>query len=452
MRRMLTCSSVLLLLLLSTPALSSFYNHPCETDAECVKLYNKNYECLDNGCIRKPFDFRWHYIIGFAIVILVSTVTNSGGVGAGTAIAPVYIFCFGFVASDALPLSRVTIVAGSFVTFLMNFSRRRPKNQNQLLINYPLVAVITPLILAGTQVGVVLSQLLPSGVVNILLICYLAFAAARMFRRARREMQQEELPLISVTAENVQELMTPKTLLQAEAPRKDTCKLYRKQWVNLLFVVFCFMLLVASSLLRGGRGRPSVAGINSCSATGWLILICTQIVSLAISFGILLWNRTEFHRSDHEELQSMSAEEHRDEIRRKLLLVGYLTGMLAGLLGVGGGMIIGLYMLDLGMDLTLTTAFSTFIVLYSSLATAFQFMLLGAIWMKHAGYFIIFSLIGSIIGNFGMKVIIEEYKKGSWLIWTLFFVLIFSALGISAETVLGTMHNIQNMITFGTPC
>lgn len=97
--------------------------------------------------------------------------------------------------------------------------------------------------------------------------------------------------------------------------------------------------------------------------------------------------------------------------------------MAAGTLGIGGGMILGPFMLALEMNPQISTALSAFTVLFTSSSTSLQFTIAGAIHFSHAWLFMSLSLIGSLIGNFGLKALINKYKKPSILIWVIFGIL-----------------------------
>ena len=139
-------------------------------------------------------------------------------------------------------------------------------------------------------------------------------------------------------------------------------------------------------------------------------------------------------------------------MRKKLLWASYTTGILAGLLGVGGGMILGLYMLSLGMDVQVSTALSTFVVLFSSAATTFQFIVAGAIHMRHAYMFMFLSLIGSLIGNLILKAVLKKYKRPSILIWILFGVLCIATGVLPIEMGLNIARKSSSSIAFGPFC
>jgi len=59
-----------------------------------------------------------------------------------------------------------------------------------------------------------------------------------------------------------------------------------------------------------------------------------------------------------------------------------LSGILAGLLGIGGGLILGPLLLELGLHPIVSTATTNFLVLFTSSSTSIQFFLLVKYYIK----------------------------------------------------------------------
>lgn len=537
---------LLVLLLCLGMAKAAVYNAKCSNNKECTAIYNELYECHNGGCVRASFDYSLKEIAGFFVVVLLSTVTNAGGVGAGTVIIPVFMFFYGFVSSDAIPLSRVTIFAGSLVNYLLNWTHRDPHHKNRFLINYRLSSVMAPLLLAGTQVGVLLAKFLPAAFVTLILVAYLISSAHKMFLRACKDSEKERIAVEEEKAKQEEEaekilertledesrersqfVLQKKQRLNLEKNKKDISKrsfltdsmdsikttetsqsidvsednfdvdneydqkedeaqlqivsreekfdthgfkyfqeieqeiekvktlslyqLFKQDALNMAFILLSLCGLVFSSLSRGSEASPSVIHIKSCGLSSWLILALTQVLAICAAIGCYYLNLKGFNEEDIEMPTRAEALE-RHATRKKLLYASYSTGILAGLLGVGGGMVLGLYMLSLGMDAYVSTALSTFIVLITSGATTFQFIVAGAIHLRHAGMFMLMSLIGSIIGNLALKALLKRYKRPSMLVWILFGVLCLAIAVLPIEMGINIARKNVSAIAFGKLC
>lgn len=138
--------------------------------------------------------------------------------------------------------------------------------------------------------------------------------------------------------------------------------------------------------------------------------------------------------------------------RYKFLGLCYFTGIAAGSLGIGGGMILGPFMLGMGMDAQMSTALSGFIVLFTSSSTSFQFTVAGAIHLRHAGMFMITSFIGSLMGNMILKKIVKHYKRPSILVWVVFTILVLASIVLPSQMVYNTITNPKNTFKIGELC
>jgi len=152
-------------------------------DLECHSLYNKNYHCEEYHCRRPKFDTSTKDIIGYIVIVLISSISNAGGMGAGSIIIPAYMAFYNFVATDAIPLSKLTIFAGASTNFILSWSQRDPKKQSRFLINYNMASYMVPMLLSGTQVGVLLAKFLPPALIWIGLLSYMLISIAKVFKR-----------------------------------------------------------------------------------------------------------------------------------------------------------------------------------------------------------------------------------------------------------------------------
>ena len=97
--------------------------------------------------------------------------------------------------------------------------------------------------------------------------------------------------------------------------------------------------------------------------------------------------------------------------------------MASGTLGIGGGMIMSPALLSMGVPTEIATCVSGFSVLFTSSSTTSQFAIAGAIDMSQACTFLIFSGLGSILGNCIKLRVLDKFKRPSIIIWILFAII-----------------------------
>lgn len=469
-------AAIFLLVLLQT-ATGADFNQDCLTTEACVNHFTEKYECKDGHCKRKFLEFTWMEISGLAIITVLVAMTNSGGVGAGTVITPTIIIFFLYPISFAIPQARVTITTGSLITFIMTGFSRKSNNPNRFQTDYSLAAVITPLLLAGSQVGVIFSRFLPHLVISVLLIGYICLSLYQTFNRATKENKKENkvgnasnpkndsyAPIRKPSADssNLEEDTTMGEFQVGDDEEKDSSieiktkgEMFCEELPNFVLIILAIGIFVLSSLFRGGRTIKSIIGIDECSEKGWLVLLGGQLFSLLLGFVGYAYNKRTFQDVDTELLATRSTDDTEmssNEARIRLIFTTYIAGIIAGFIGVGGGMILGLYMLTLGMDVFSVTALSNFIVLISSGSTTFQFIAIGAVQVDISLIFMLVALIGSALGNLIFKRVLKKLRKPSLIVWLLFAVLWLALAALTYEAVDNVKRKGMDTLIFGRFC
>jgi uncharacterized membrane protein YfcA len=136
-------------------------------------------------------------------------------------------------------------------------------------------------------------------------------------------------------------------------------------------------------------------------------------------------------------------------------LLAFCGGVMAGLLGIGGGLILGPLLLELGLHPVISTATSNFLVLFTSSSTSLQFILLGMMNFKYGLICTIASTLGSYIGTVFIHKLLDRTGRNSILIFSLAMVLGISTVFIPSYTFLQISQKLRDNIdiwVFRSPC
>jgi Sulfite exporter TauE/SafE len=171
--------SMLLLSLLDS-AQSATFNMACDSDQTCVQYYNSFYKCYSGHCRRENFGWTPAEIFADVLIFLISALANAGGVGGGPMIVPLLISIYKFTPGDAVPVSKITILAGAIMSISGIAFKRHHKDKGSMLINYPLTTFMIPAVLGGTQVGVILTQFLPTTVIGVGMVVFIIYVIFKM--------------------------------------------------------------------------------------------------------------------------------------------------------------------------------------------------------------------------------------------------------------------------------
>lgn len=477
----------------------------CTTDDECMAVFTSKYVCEDSHCMRDHFRFdNFLEFLGMGVICFIALISNSGGVGAGTVIFSVITLFLSFSSKDAVHLSRIYTFAGSLVNFLINWKKRDPNNKDRFIINYNIAAVMIPLHLAGAEVGVMLGRLLPSIVVTLLLLCCLIMAALLTYRRAKQEQQKEQSSMQYTNQSfrsNTSKFEGNESALTESADKKDkldadsdssfpphdanpeevvinkkkkqniikneelspdptdqiykenfisvrTKDLLKEQYVNFIIMISAFLTVLMSVLIRGGSSRPSIFGFPPCSNLTWRYFWLSQFITASLAY--CSYNRNKSYLIK-QSIESLTVTQDR-VIRNKIFLASYITGVGSGTVGVGGSMMLSVYMLSLGMDVSLSSFLATFSVLFSSSSTTIQSAIIGMIHFRHAYAVIIMSFIGSVIGNLWLRDAIKRWNKVSLILWSLVVILSIAVVVAPMQMIFSLFSSPREAFSFGVFC
>jgi uncharacterized membrane protein YfcA len=316
----------------------------------------------------------------------------------------IFIFLLGYSSIKALATSQVLIFGGSLVASLMKMTYQHPFYKNAPLIHYDLVAYISGALVAGSSIGAFLTRVLQSWISIsglVVLVWVIAYAtlkkAANMYRQeAQKHNTSEECADLEDSKDMKERLPLPYSLSKA-----------------LICLTLCILLSI--SLIRGDSAFHSIVGIEYCSVSYFVVTAAYFVAVLlqTICTGVHLYKK---YRNRIDCFDSFSFTK-RNMIMLPLLT--FVTGVLAGSLGIGGGLILNPVFIVYGMHPEVSTASCNVFVLMTSLSSFVQFYMAGLIDREDAIILFVVSLVGSAIGIFIIRRIVQKYKRDSILVFLL---------------------------------
>lgn len=253
---------------------------------------------------------------------------------------------------------------------------------------------------------------------------------------------------------NISELYNNKEALLKLEEEKDLKKFPLDK---LFYMLSAYLVMIATSLIKGSDHFPSLVGVESCSAIYWVVYF--MYIPFGVLFTVIMAKKI---RHEYEYRRAIGYPYKKSDIKWnnyifiKFPIIGCISGCLSGMLGIGGGLVLGPVLLELGLHPVVSSATSNFLVLFTSSSTAIQFLLLGMMRMDYGVVFVIVSSVGSFLGTIIIQKILAKTGRYSYLIFTLTFTLLISAIlipGESIHTFIKTFNaKKQSIFTFHSPC
>jgi len=199
-----------------------------------------------------------------------------------------------------------------------------------------------------------------------------------------------------------------------------------------------------------------IPNIEFCSISYWL----TYYIYFLITIFFSIYS-SKFVIEEYKYRKEIGYPYHENDIKwNNKLSIEYrikasLTGILSGMLGVEVGLILVTLLLDIGLHPLVSTSTSNFLIVFLTLSTISHSPFLGLLNINYGFICVVFSLLGSYIGNYFINRVVRLTRKNSILIFILVFVMIISSVSIHYHIIreIGDVRNEKYFgINFKTPC
>ncbi len=331
---------------------------------------------------------------GTVLVVAGAAICSGAGIGGGGVFVPTFILSLGLNAHWALPLSQVTIFGVGIGSLIYLLPQRHPTLPRRL-VDLNLASLLEPATLAGTIPGVYLNVMFPAYLITILLAILLGLTTFSTFRKgwqqrraeheaeARRGAKEETASLLQQASVNESEHDSNKEgEVGSEAAHDGVWK-----WWQLGGLLVCAAVLAGSSIAKS---------FYACQSVAYWLLVCASLPVIG-GFAIL-YARQPPKRGSHSWVWSAA---------------GFVAGLAAGFLGIGGGMVKSPLMIYMKTTPQVATATASFMILFTAAGTTLQFFLLGRLKWEYALWYGCAGLLGSFCGQFGLARVIKHFGKQS---------------------------------------
>ena len=348
------------------------------------------------------------------------------------------------------------------------------------VIDYNMALFLAPMEMAGAVLGVIIQRLFPDWLFLSFAAVVLAFTAYKTFKKFRAQLAKDKHVIAETRRLSMKETMHAEKLAEEDggevtketgngvahaAPAGEGDEDYvemtemgtagektvgtndpifstrdneddpkelekRRQFLEadarqypkekLAFLVLLWAGLTVITFLKGGKGVDSVIGLT-CEDVGYYILVASQFV-WTLGFGAFFgWKNVKWT----QERLDVHYPYNEDDVLwdfKKLRFFSFFTfvaGIVAGLIGIGGGMVLGPLMLVMGINPRVSTATTATMILLTSSSVAIMFVMSGLVPWEYAVYFFFVCLLGAYIGKTRIDAWVKKTGYNAILVGTL---------------------------------
>jgi len=209
--------------------------------------------------------------------------------------------------------------------------------------------------------------------------------------------------------------------LYDDGPVKDMIPFENFPWGKNTWLAVAWIAILIFSIAKETQ---------TCNSAGFWTFTLGLFPILLLITG--LFGRRLVAEHQHRETDSYVAGDIRWNRKNawKYPAMASIAGVAASLLGVGGGMVTGPLMLELGVLPEVSRVTSSYMILFTSSCTTVQYLILGRVKADEALWFMVWGFIGAVLGHRCVEYLLKKYNSTSILVYILSWGVLISALAM----------------------
>jgi len=194
-----------------------------------------------------------------------------------------------------------------------------------------------------------------------------------------------------------------------------------------LFIVWIVQIIFL--FLKGSKKLESIVGVSTCSPEYWVLTVLSLLwlVGFALAMG-----RRAVSKSVRKAVVGFDFQQ--GDVRwtwksfRFYSIWTFIAGIIAGLIGIGGGMVLGPLMLLMGLPSQVSTATTATMVVITSSAIAIGYVVAGIVPWTYFVLFFSVTFVGALVGKLKIDAVVKQKGLSSILIFVLGGIITFASL------------------------
>ncbi|KAJ8605333.1 hypothetical protein CTAYLR_002384 [Chrysophaeum taylorii] len=405
----------------------------------------------------------WRLGLAMALVLGLGSLAAGAGIGGGGLFVPIYWLILDAGAKGAVPLSKATILGGAIGNFVTIGWAKHPK-ADRPLIDYEAATFMQSGELLGVVFGVLANLVLPEVCIIVFLAVILSYNARRTIRKGFRTRAKEnqalmeaskvleeetkddvvvraasppggELEMVALFDAEEQPNKKSEIAALADKVRADDARQFPlwawAQLVPMTAFLFVYGLLKREVFtpcatwnagkhdpLREREGEPH--GYAGGVYWLWYWTPIPVYAGFMILTAHILKARTKRREALGDAYAPLPADLKWDDgMLARFPKVALLAGIAAGLLGIGGGMIIGPLFLEIGIEPQVGTSTCAFMILFTATSGVFLYLFSGNVGWQLALWCVVFGFASGQAGQRGVNYLLKKTGRPSYVIFLL---------------------------------
>ncbi|KAL8138545.1 hypothetical protein V2J09_004546 [Rumex salicifolius] len=380
-------------------------------------------------------EFGWRIVVGTIMAFCGAAFGSVGGVGGGGIFVPMLALVLGFDTKSSAAISKCMIVGAAASTVYYNIRQRHP-TLDMSIIDYDLALLFQPMLVLGISLGVTFNVIFADWMVTLILIILCIVTSTKAFFKGIEKWKKEtiqkeaETRLSSIETDLDGDTPEPENTTLPGGSNKRTKVPFVKnvQWKKLAIIICVWMCILTLQIIKSYT--------STCSTLYWVFNLSQIPVAVAAAGyeAVMLYKGKTAIASRGDKGTNFKAPR-----LVFYMFIGVFAGTIAGLVGVGGGLIMGPLFLEMGIPPQVASATATFAMLFSSSMSVVEYYLLKRFPIPYR-----VTTIAALAGQYIVKRVLKILGRASLIIFILALTVFISAFLIGGEGTVNVVHKIEH--------
>jgi uncharacterized membrane protein YfcA len=412
----------------------------CQVNRDC----NEHYKCMASTtgrmlCIPRDLASQWNWreVICTLLIIVTAMLSAAAGMGGGGVYVPLLLLFLGLSTKEAVPLSQAMIVGGAVVNVLMFCGERNPKYPHRPKIDYDVIMMMNPGLAAGVTIGVMAHLISPQWLIVTTLIVTLVITLQKTSTKGIAAWKKESAAL-AAEASNGNGGSGSNGGQQIQLKFTDFTSFRKFAMDNtkpMMLIGGCWAVFFLLNIMKA----------EQCTTTYWLQLLGMMM----LCFAFTLAGITVIKSRDMTDANADGLLDWTPQTMWLYPLLAVVAGFLGGFLGIGGGIIMGPLLLELGMSAEANQATTAMFVFLSSSLATIQFIVLGKTMPQFVFWFTTWVVLSTFIGQTLIDYALRRYQRTSLIVLSIAGIIAGSLVMMSFIGVAEVYNDIQRGADMG---
>jgi len=135
-----------------------------------------------------------------------------------------------------------------------------------------------------------------------------------------------------------------------------------------------------------------------------------------------------------------------------LMVLCFRKSIISGAFGLGGGIVKGPLMLEMGVLPPVTAASSATMILFSTTATSVAYYVFGTLRTDYGALLFVWGFVCTMTGQLTFNHILKKYKRTSFIILSIGVVIVMSVFLLATHTIMGIVSHPESALHVSGVC